>query len=352
MKTIIVIFILITTPVFAGMVKIETGESGISDKLAKIGAAAKPGRSDDEWKTWLLPNADGIIEISVYKENLVEDIIVWDNNTDYYLNRSMAMTREDAERHAEEANRRRVRSISFDTDTKLVQIEKYSGTITVAVGDTEVKGKLKNAGARDLWNTRALINLTTGECGHEGEKDVNWSLTGSNDTSNYIRVEVLAPKGIVSTISYWTAPIRDLMSEERNRRYARSFTYNPANKTLQVDKNTEMVKIDVGDTDVIDKLLKIGAKDIGHLKAVAPQPAKNTVWALSDSSINVEIWLDKGQVAGIYFWDTADVRATKAREKIPPHYTRSLSYNTANKKIQVGWTEVTEDVKPIFPKNH
>ena len=339
MKAIIIIFILITTPVFAGIVKIETGETDIKDKLAKIGATANSGRPSDEWRIWTLANSDNIIEITVYKENLVENIIAW-NNADYNLHRSMVViTREDADHKAEESGRHRVRSISFDTDTKSIQIEKFSGTIHIAVGDTDVIDKLKNAGAHDLWNTRALYFFDPatgkGKCTNEGPKNVDWSLIGSNDTSKYIRVGVATPEGRVSSISFWNSPMKNLVSEYKDRRYAQSFTYNADNKTLQVDKNTEVVKINVGDTDVMDKLLKIGAKDAEHLKDTGPQPEKNTLWTVSDFDVTVDVCLDKDRVADIYFWYSADVRATKTHAMDSRHYAQSLSYDTANRNIQV-----------------
>jgi len=221
MKKLIIIFVLLSTQVFAEIIKIETGESDIKDKLAKISPKQVWQVRDPYYEAWSLSNSDTTAVVTMYKgEGWVEAISVW-NNAD--------LANCEASKYYEEDRRRRVRSITFDTEKKSIQVEKISGTIHIEIGETNVIEKLKKVGARDLWRSLEVLPLP--------EKNTVWGLSGTNN--NFVRVWTL--EGRVAAISFWTSPYENKIAELRNRRDAKSFTYNADDKTLQVEEKEAQV---------------------------------------------------------------------------------------------------------------
>jgi hypothetical protein len=227
MKKIVIIVIFISTQLFAEVIKIETGELAIKNKLLRIGA--ENVKLDNNYTVWTLTSSDITVDFLVYKyqgniggqgPEWLAKISVWSNIDSA---RRLPWSFKDAEY-------RKVRSISFDTDKKSIQVTKFHGTICIRIGDTDVTEKLKQVGARDLWNVISFYDTDMRRPGLG-----YWGLSGSNSVSTDIHVEVVAPEGRVSAISFWTAPYTNKSEIIKNRCAAQSLKYNAESKMLQVD---------------------------------------------------------------------------------------------------------------------
>jgi len=215
----------------------------------------------------------------------------------------------------------------------LLSVQVFAEMVKIETGGSDIKDKLVKVGAQNMGKARGYT-----------PDYVMWILSDSNITADI----VVYNEDWVESIYVWdNADLkRYMLSEytefnrleaETKRLRVRSVIFDTETKSIQVEKISGTIHIEIGETNVIEKLKKVGASDLWNglqvinLNGGQAGIPKNKVWGLSGTNNDyVQILAPDGRVTEILFWNVP-VRY----KSISGRNVQGFTYNADDKTLQI-----------------